>query len=108
MTGTFIELTVDEFIERFKPLSNPVVPSAPCDFGNAKGCLIETYGPEWEFIRSFDRQRVWTLIDNNAGDLFLLSGLRWVNRLGYIITQNPWPGNATVEVTLYSKPEGSP
>lgn len=108
MTGTFIELTVDEFIERFKPLPNPVTPSAPCDFGNAKGCLIETYGAEWEFIRSFDRQRVWTLIDNNAGDLFLLSGLRWVNRLGYIITQNPWPENSTVEVTLDSKPEGTP
>jgi hypothetical protein len=108
MTDTFIELTLDTFIDRFQPLPNPVTPNAPYDFGNAKGCLLETYGPDWEFLRTFDRHRIWTLIDNNAGDLFLLSGLRWVNRLGFIITENPWPANATIEVTLDAKAECSP
>ena len=48
---------------------------------------------------------VWTLIDNNDGDTFILSGLHWVNRLGYLITQNPWPAGSTVEVSLETKPD---
>ncbi|MBI1246872.1 hypothetical protein GC197_03380 [bacterium] len=105
MTETFIALTEDEFCTQFRPLPNPIAAHAQMDFGDAKGCLIETYGPEWDFIKSFDRYRVWTLIDNNAGDMFILSGLHWINRLGYLITANPWPKNTTIEVTFEDEPD---
>ncbi len=100
MTETFIELTEDEFSDQYRPLPNPVNPNAPWDIGDSQGCLIETYGQEWDFIRSFDRRRVWTIIDNNDGQTFIVSGLRWVNRLGYIITENPWPDGHLIEVNL--------
>ena len=105
MTESFIELTEDEFCSQFRPLPNPIVSNAPMDFGDAKGCLIETFGPEAEFIRSFDRRRVWTLIDDNAGSMYIISGQRWINRLGYLITAKPWPENAVVEVKLESGDE---
>lgn len=99
-TVTFIELTEDEFNDQYRPLPNPVNPNAPWDIGDAHGCLIETYGPEWEFIRSFDRRRVWTILDTNDGNTFIASGLRWINRLGYLITEHPCPANTTIEVNL--------
>lgn len=100
MTDTFIELSEDQFNDQYRPLPNPINPRAPWDIGDAQGCLIETYGPEWDFIKSFDRRRVWTIIDNNDGETFIVSGLRWVNRLGYLITENPWPAEALIEVDL--------
>lgn len=100
MTETFIELSEDQFNDQYRPLPNPVNPDAPWDIGDAQGCLIETFGPEWEFIKSFERRRVWTIIDNNDGGTFIVSGLRWVNRLGYLITENPWPAEALIEVNL--------
>jgi hypothetical protein len=101
MTDTFTELTEAEFNELYRPLTNPINPNAPCDIGDAKGCLIETFGAEWDFIRSYDRRRVWTIIDNNdGGEYLIISGLRWVNRLGYLITENPWPEDHIIEVNL--------
>lgn len=101
MTETFIELSEADFCAQYRPLPNPLNPHAPYVIGDAKGCLIETYGPEWDFIQAYDRHRVWTIIDNNDGrDTFIVSGLRWINRLGYLITEIPWPADHTIEVTL--------
>jgi len=105
MTETFIELTEAEFDEQYRAVPNHLNPHAPWDQGDAQGCLFETYGEEYDFIKSFDRNRVWTLIDNNDGDTFILSGLHWVNRLGFLVTQIPWPAGSTVEVSLETKPD---
>ncbi len=105
MTTTFIELTEEAFDEQFRTLPNHLNPTAPWDQGDAQGCLFETYGEEYEFIKSHDQSRVWTLVDNNDGTMNIISGLRWINRLGYLITQKPWPAGATVEVSFETKPD---
>ena len=49
----------DTFIERFHPIVNHIDPNAGFDFGYG-GCLFETYGQEFEFVRQQSAARVWT------------------------------------------------
>jgi hypothetical protein len=73
-----------EFVNRYWPAPNHLNEHAPLKLLVFKhGCLYETFGPEFEFIRSQPRAQIWTLIDED-GELFIASGLRFVNRLGYL------------------------
>jgi len=100
MTEIFIELTEDEFDEQYALVPNHINPSASWAFGDAGGCLFETYGEEFEFVRRYDPSKVWTLVDGDGGDLYLVSGLHYVNRVGYLLSRNPIPKNTTVQVRL--------
>ena len=100
MTELFIELTEDEFDDQYALVPNHINPSASWAFGDARGCLFETYGEEFEFVRRYDSSKVWTLVDGDGGDLYLVSGLHYVNRVGYLLSRNPIPENTTVQVRL--------
>ncbi len=78
-----ISLSDETFWERFKPLKNHLVPSAPFD-----DCMFETYGPELAFVQSQSEALVWTVLDCD-GEIFIGSGWHFVNRLGYIIASVP-------------------
>lgn len=83
-------LSFDEFEKKYKPIKNPLNQDAP--YG---GILIETHGREFELIQAqmaFDNQKVWTIhhSDNGSSDWTIAAGFHLVNRLGYIITENPW------------------
>lgn len=100
MTAIFIELSEDEFDDQYALVENHINPSASWAFGDARGCLFETYGEEFEFVRRYDPSKVWTLVDGDGGDLYLVSGLHYVNRVGYLLSRNPIPENTTVQVRL--------
>ena len=60
MTAIFIELTDDEFDHQYPLVPNHINPSASWAFGDADGCLFETYGEEFEFVRrayAYDKER---------------------------------------------------
>jgi hypothetical protein len=80
---------------RCKRRPSPLVPRDPL-----KGRVSIKTVPD-----TFVAFRVWTLVDNNDGTMNIISGRRWINRLGYLITQNPWPAGATVEVSLETQPD---
>lgn len=101
MTTTVLTLTEEEFDERYSPMPNPLNPNASWSYDN-RGCLFETFGEEFAFVRRFDPHRVWTLIDGDDGDLYLVSGLHFVNRIGYLLTQEAVPPDTLVEVHLPS------
>jgi hypothetical protein len=100
MTETFIELTEDEFDDRYSPMTNHINPSAGWAYGDAGGCLFETHGEEFEFVRRYDPRKVWTLVDGDDGDMYLISGLHFVNRVGYLLTKEPVQDNTSVQVRL--------
>lgn len=100
MTGTFIELTEDEFDERFPLVPNHINPSAGWAVGEGGGCLFETYGKEFAFIRRQDPLKVWTLIDGDDGDMYLVSGPHFVNRVGYLLSTIAVPEDVTIQVHL--------
>jgi hypothetical protein len=106
MTGTLIELTEDEFDARYALVPNHINPSATWAFGDGVGCLFETYGEEFEFVRRYDPKKVWTLVDGDDGDMYVISGLHYDNRVGYLLSREPVPDDTTVEVHLPMQTEG--
>ena len=100
MTHTLIELSEDEFDDRFPLLTNHLNGNASWVFTDSGGCLFETYGPELEFVRSQDDRLVWTFVDGDDGDQYLLSGFHFVNRIGYLISTVPIPEGTNFQVRI--------
>ena len=64
---------------------------------------FETYGKELEFVLAIantEPNRVWTLVEGDDGNLFIISGYHLVNRLNYFITVKPFEGES-FEVPYY-------
>jgi hypothetical protein len=61
---------------------------------------FETYGQELEFVRAQDPRRVWTLVDGDDGNLYIVDGYHFVNRINYFVTQVPFEGKF-MEVPYY-------
>lgn len=106
MTETFITLTEDEFEQQYILLTNNLNPTAGWGYGDSNGCLFETYGQELAFVTAADPNRVWTLVDGDDGDMYLVSGLHFVNRVGYLISHAPIPENTSIDVRLEMQPDG--
>jgi hypothetical protein len=85
-------ITDDEFLERFAPVKNHLNPNAPFD-----GCMFETFGAEFEHVRTQDPALVWTVIDCD-GSMTIESGCHFVNRLGYLVASHPRPDTSTYAV----------
>ena len=100
MTEDFVELTEDEFDERYQLIPNHLNQNASWAFGDGQGCLFETYGEEFEFVRQQDPAKVWTITDGDDGDLHIVNGLHYVNRIGYLISRDAVPDGMAVEVHI--------
>jgi len=35
-------------------------------------------------------EHVWTVVDGDDGDMYAIPGYHIVNKVGYVITENPW------------------
>ncbi len=86
MITDLFEMSEEEFDARYPLLTNHLNPDASWTFGDGRGCLFETYGAELEFVRQQDTATVWTLIDGEDGDLYVVNGCRFANRLGYLVS----------------------
>lgn len=72
---SLIEMTYDEWVERFDPIDN------------TDGTIFfETYGEDLEFINANDYHYVWTVYDDDS----ITEGRHFVNRLNYCVTLTPW------------------
>ena len=93
-TVSTITLTEDQFDIEFQPQLNLLNQNASWD-----GCLYETYGEELAYVFRTNPRNVWTWVESDEG-LFLISGLHFVNRLGYLITAQPWSHDCDYLVPL--------
>lgn len=89
------ELTEDQFDEQFKLVKNHLDDNA-----SFNGYMFETYGPELAFVKTMvDKNRVVTIIEgdsdlkdeegNEITAMYYVTGFHWVNRIGYLILENP-------------------
>lgn len=91
----FIEMTEDEWFETYKPIPNGFDENA--SFG---GHMFETYGKEVEFVKKAHPNHVWMYGDGDDGGSYIWSGWGFVNRIGYFITEVPFPDNTTIQVQV--------
>lgn len=91
------EKAYEDFIEKYKPIENPIGENVPFD-----GFMFETYGEELDFVQKRYEKApgtVWTILDGEKGS-YLASGYHFVNRLGYMVTENPYIGAELLEIKL--------
>lgn len=81
---------MDPKIEPFEALEEKYEPTEFPDTETGNPCLLETYGPELELVKQTDPRHVWTVLDDDNGDLVVCAGFHFVNRVNYIITKKPW------------------
>lgn len=83
-------LRYDEWVERYHPRINP-----HADYG-FEGTLFETFAPDLHTVQAnMGKRIVWTLLDHDT----IVSGFRFVNRVGYFITEIPYQ-NEEITVDL--------
>lgn len=74
-------ITEAEFFAKFEFVPNQFDSNVAHD-----GCMFETYGREFEFVRQQNPLCVWTVLEDDNGYGAIASGYRHVNRLGYLIS----------------------
>tara|TARA_Y100000389_G_C17451682_1_gene515311 strand:+ start:2084 stop:2389 length:306 start_codon:yes stop_codon:yes gene_type:complete len=89
------ELTEEQFDEQYELVTNHIDDNASFD-----GNMFETYDEELTFVREMAKEnRVITIIEgdedieNEFGEptlnMFYVSGMHLVNRIGYLVTKEP-------------------
>jgi len=91
----FIELTEEEWFNTYKPIKNNLVENSSFD-----DHMFETYGEEVEFVKAQDENRIWMLGDGDDGGMYIWSGWGFVNRIGYFVTEVPFPPDTTIQVQV--------
>ena len=72
-------LTYDKFLETYEPTHNFHRTDAPFD-----GKMYETFGVEYEHVKR-NAEYAWTIVDSEE-EMFVVPGIRFVNRFGYFVT----------------------
>ncbi len=91
----FIEMTEEEWFNTYKPIKNHIALNSSFD-----GHMFETYGDEVEFIKTQDPDRIWMLGDGDDGGMYIWSGWGFVNRIGYFVTEVPFPDNTIIQIQV--------
>lgn len=86
-----MEKTFDDFIEKYDPMEHPTG-----EFGTH---MFDTHKEsDINFVRSQIKfNKVWTVIDGEGQDLYVIPGYHFVNRMGYIISNIPYEENCEEE-----------
>lgn len=75
----------DDWKEKYIPIENELVDDSPYS-----KTMFETYGKEIEFVLTYKHENIWTLIDGDQNNSWIVPGYHMVNILGYFITKTPW------------------
>ena len=59
--------------EKYKPVKN------------SQSYAFETYGADLDRVRATDKNLIWTLVDGDDGNTYLVQGYHFVNRINYFI-----------------------
>ena len=68
-----------EWTDKYTPVDNHIHPEDEFRF--------ETYGEDFEHVKLHDQNYVWTVVDGDDGNLHILKGMHFVNRVYYIISK---------------------
>ena len=97
-----IELTEEEWFDKFKPIPNHIDDNASFSDGD-NGYMFETYGAELDFVKSHQSNRIWTYCDGDNSGTYIFQGMRIVNRIGYFVTAVPFDGSKDYQIQISSE-----
>ena len=98
-----IELTEEEWFDKFKPIPNHIDDNASFQTEDGVGYMFETYDDELAFVKSQDPNRVWTYCDGDNSGTYIFQGMRIVNRIGYFVTTVPFNGSKDYQIQISSE-----
>jgi hypothetical protein len=85
----------NEWEKTYRPIRNPLATDP-----GFWGFMFDTLYNETEAMKLIaeSQHNVWTLVDNNPNSVYLdiVSGARYINRMGYFVTEIPWTDEVTV------------
>ena len=93
------EKELEDWEAKYQPIKNHIASEKGEDDDK-----FETFGKELEYVLSIantEPRRVWTLVDGDDGNLYIVDGYHLVNRVNYFITKNPLEGDGFMEVPYY-------
>ena len=100
MPNNLIELTMEEWEATYKPIPNNIDPNASFQNEDGVGIMFETYGAEVEFVKKAHPNHIWMYGSGDDGGTYIWSGWGFVNRLGYFITELPFPEDTTIQIQV--------
>ena len=80
----YILLTEDQWYEQYEP----------------EGRNYETYGADLNHIKSLPEEYVWTMLDGDDGQVLVVNGFSFVNRISYYVTKKPHNDSDTIVVAF--------
>lgn len=48
---------------------------------------------------------IWTVVDGDSGDLVIINGFHFCNRVGYVLCTNPWGSGEISDRNIYIEAE---
>lgn len=86
----------DVFYEYFRPFRHP---DAEHNIWGGHG--LETFGGDLQIAREYSQDYVWTVVDGDGGDQWITPGFHSVNRVCYLLTEQPH-SDAPIEFCIAS------
>ena len=68
------------------------LPYTPVHLRTRENNILLKYGEDWTAVSTAGCDYVWTLIQGDFDELYIVSGIHLVNSLGYILTKKPHNG----------------
>jgi hypothetical protein len=96
-----MEIEYEAWAAEYVPRKNRVTKGRPYD-----GCMFETFGDDIDFLVNRSKikaEYIWTLIDCENENQYILPGYHIVDRVGYFITKKPWKSEFNIEVNVNEK-----
>lgn len=79
-----LTLHEDAFYEFFRPYRHP---QSHHDIWGGIG--LETFGEDLELVKSLPATHLWTVVDGDDGEQWILTGIHTVNRICFLISEVP-------------------
>ena len=94
--NSILRLSYLAWVKKFKPIKNGFDSRA-----GVHGYLYQPRGKELEFVNCFHNSQIWTLVImdlSRSASWEISSGIHFVNREGFLITEKPLLDNISVHI----------
>lgn len=75
-------MSEEDFFEKYKPIQHPA---------EGEGIhYFQKFDPDLKFVQGHDPHFVWSAVDGDDGNIYVVPGFCVVNLIYYVITLVPW------------------